>query len=247
MRTIEREKLGGVAALVAAATFVFGFVLFATVLSDYTTGDPTPAESVAFVVDHEAVLYLWNAVIFILFGVVLVPLVLALHELVRAGAPVLASAAAAFGIIWAGLVIAAGMIGNIGLATVADLQETDPTQAQTVWSALDSAQNGLGGGNEIVGGLWVLLVSWAALQTGVLPTALNYVGIAAGAAGIVTIVPALEAVGAVFGLGLIVWFVWAGVVLFRRDTDRHDRPEPELPAPREREPVASDSGWEARR
>jgi hypothetical protein len=216
----EGQRLGGVAALVAAATFVFGFALFATTLSDYTTGDPTPAESVAFVADNEAVLYLWNAVILILFGVVLVPLVLALHRRVRPRAPVLASAAGAFGIIWAGLVIAAGMIGNIGLGTVADLQESDPAQAQAVWSALDSVQNGLGGGNEVVGGLWVLLVSLAALRTRVLPAPLNYLGIAAGAAGIVTIVPALELVGAIFGLGLIVWFAWVGIVLLRAAGER---------------------------
>ncbi len=220
MRTIERDKLGGVAALVAAATFIFGFVLFAAVLTDYTTGDPTAAESVAFVRDHEAVLYLWNAVIFIVFGIVLVPLVLALHGRVRDGAPALAPAAAAFGVIWAGLVIAAGMIGNIGLGTVADLQKSDPAQAEAVWSAVDAVQNGVGGGNEIVGGLWVLLVSWAALQRAALPRGMSYLGIAAGAAGVVTIVPALEIVGAVFGLGLIVWFVWAGLVLVRRPAGR---------------------------
>lgn len=240
MRWPVLEKFGGVAALAAAATFVFGFGLFATALSDYTTGDPTPAESVAFVADNEAVLYLWNAVILILFGIVLVPLVLALYERVRRGAPALAPAAAAFGLIWAGLVIAAGMIGNIGLGTVADLQETDPTEAEAVWSALDSVQNGLGGGNEIVGGLWVLLVSWAALRTSALPRALNYLGIAAGVAGIVTIVPPLEVVGAVFGVGLIVWFVWAGIVLLRRGAGgaEEHRPRP-FASDRESDLVAS--------
>lgn len=238
MRSLERQKLGGIGALVAAATFVFGFALFATALSDYTTGDPTPAESVAFVADHEGLLYLWNAVILILFGIALVPLVLALYERMRPGAPVVAPAAAAFGIIWAGLVIAAGMIGNIGLGAVADLQETDPGQAEGVWSALDSVQNGLGGGNEVVGGLWVLLVSWAALQTRALPRGLSSLGIAAGAAGIVTIVPALELVGAIFGLGLIVWFVWAGIVLLRRDdAGRDGRPESKPSGRRERVPV----------
>jgi hypothetical protein len=228
MRSLERQKLGGIGALVAAATFVFGFALFATALSDYTTGDPSVSESVAFVADNEAVLYLWNAVILILFGIVLVPLVLALHERLKAGARTLAPVAAAFGVIWAGLVIAAGMIGNIGLGTVADLRETDPAQAEAVWSALDSVQNGLGGGNEIVGGLWVLLLSWAALQTNALPRGLNYLGMVAGAAGIVTIVPALEVVGAVFGLGLIVWFAWTGIVLLRGERERTTSPEPRL-------------------
>ena len=76
-------------------------------------------------------------------------------------------------------------------------------------------QNGLGGGNEIAGGVWVLLVSLAALRTSALPTAMNYLGAVSGVAGLVTIIPSLEAVGAIFGLGLIVWFVWLGAVLLR--------------------------------
>ena len=75
---------------------------------------------------------------------------------------------------------------------------------------------GLGGGNEIVGGLWVLLVRWAALRAGELPRLLNDLGLVLGVAGILhTAVPALETLGAVFGLGLIVWFVWLGIVMLR--------------------------------
>lgn len=209
----HRQKAGGVAALVAAATFLFGILLFATVLVDYTTGDPTPEESVAFLVDNQAALHVWNLVIFIVFGIALVPVVLAMRALLKDRSPAMAQVACAFGLIWAGLVLAAGMVSNIAIGTVADLYDTDPAQAETVWSALDSVVNGLGGGNEIAGGVWVLLVSWSALRTAVLPAALNYLGMAAGAAGLVTVIPALEPVGAVFGIGLIVWFVWVGVVL----------------------------------
>jgi hypothetical protein len=212
----ERQRIGGIAALIEAATFIVGIAMFATVLSDYTTGDPTPTESVAFLVDNQAALYIWNVVIFIVFGLALVPVALALHERLRGGSPALAQAAAAFGLIWVGLVLAAGMVTNIGIGTVADLNDTDPARAETVWSALDSVQNGLGGGNEIAGGVWVLLVSLAALRTAALPKGLNYLGAVAGVAGLVTIVPPLEAVGAVFGIGLIVWFVWLGSVLLRQ-------------------------------
>jgi hypothetical protein len=63
---------------------------------------------------------------------------------------------------------------------------------------------------------WVLLVRWAALWTGTLPGVLNYLGLVLGVTGILhTAVPALEVLGAVFGLGLIVWFVWLGIVLLR--------------------------------
>lgn len=214
----QYQRAGGLASLVAAATFLFGIAMFATMLTDYTTGDPTPGESVAFLVDNQAALYIWNVVIFIVFGIALVPVVLALHQRLRDRSPALAHAAAGFGLIWAGLVLAAGMVSNIAIGTVADLHDTDPAGAEPVWSALDSVQNGLGGGNEIAGGVWVLLVSWAALQTVGLPRWLNYLGLVAGLAGLVTVIPPLEAVGAVFGIGLIVWFVGVGVVLLRDAT-----------------------------
>lgn len=212
---LNRQRVGGVAALVEAATFVVGIVMFVTLLADYTTGNPTPAESVAFLVDNQAALYVWNAIIFIVFGLALVPVVLALHERLKTKTPALAQASTAFGLVWVGLVLAAGMVTNIGIGTVADLDGTDPDRAATVWAALDSVQNGLGGGNEIAGGVWVLLVSIAALRSAVLPSALNYLGIVSGVAGLVTVVPPLEAVGAVFGLGLIVWFAWLGLLLLR--------------------------------
>ena len=89
-------------------------------------------------------------------------------------------------------------------------------QAASLWLAVNSVVTGLGGGNEIVGGLWVLLVSWAALRAGGLPRALAYLGLVLGVAGILqTAVPALEVLGAIFGLGFIVWFVWLGIVLVR--------------------------------
>jgi len=36
-----------------------------------------------------------------------------------------------------------------------------------------------------------------------------------GVVGIITIIPALNAMVAVFGLGQIIWFVWLGIVLLR--------------------------------
>ncbi|MEX1020625.1 MAG: hypothetical protein WDZ49_13255, partial [Litorilinea sp.] len=57
---------------------------------------------------------------------------------------------------------------------------------------------------------------------GGLPKALNYCGVAVGMAGIVTTIPALGALGAVFGLGSIVWFVWLGIVMLRTSPRPHD-------------------------
>jgi hypothetical protein len=68
---------------------------------------------------------------------------------------------------------------------------------------------------ELPGGLWMLLVSWAAWRSKELPTALNYLGLVVGMAGILTAVPALGELGVAFGLGSIVWFIWLGIVMLR--------------------------------
>ena len=229
----ESARVTGVSALVEAATFIFGFALFATVLADYTSQEFGPAESATFLADHDLTFYMWHFVILIIFGLVLIPLALSLRDLLAPRSPFLASLTLALGLIWAGLVIAAGMIANIGIATVSDLLETDSPQAAAVWSAIDAVQDGLGGGNEIVGGLWTLLVSYAALRQALFPRALAVLGLVVGVAGIVTVVPELEDAGAVFGLGLIVWFAWLGVFTLRKaQATELDEEQPQLGASR---------------
>ena len=172
-----------------------------------------------FLVDHRLSLYLWNLISTIVFGIVLVPLVLALRDAERPASPALANSGSAFGLIWAGLIIATGMISNVGYGVVSDLHAVDPVQAATVWAALDSVQNGLGGGNEIAGDLWVLILSVAAWRTRVLPRWAGYLGILTGVAGLVTVVPPFEQVGIVVGLDLIVWFTVVGIALLRGRVD----------------------------
>jgi hypothetical protein len=53
------------------------------------------------------------------------------------------------------------------------------------------------------------------LRAGELPRVLNYLGVVIGIAGILSVV--LEpALAAVYGLGLIIWLAWLGIVMLRR-------------------------------
>lgn len=208
------QKIGGISALVEAAIYVVG-MLFFLVIVDYSAV-VDPLQKVALLADNQTAMYVMNLIIYVVFGIFLVILALALYERLKAGAPAVMQVATALALIWAGLVIASGMVANIGTAVVVDLYSQDPAQAATVWLAIEAVADGIGGGNEIVGGLWTLLVSWAALRTDLLPRFLNYLGLVVGVAGILSAVPALGEIGGmIFGLGQIVWFAWLGIAMLR--------------------------------
>ena len=213
----DLQKIGGVSALIEAATYMIGFgLLFALLVpAGYSFGDGDPGQALAFLADNQPLLYLWNLIIYVVNGVFLVVLVLALHQRLKADTPAVMQVASAFGLIWAAMVTISGLLilGNLGV--VADLYRQNEAQAVTVWLALSAVEEGLGGEVELLGGLWVLLVSWAALRVGGLPRALNYLGVIIGISGIVTLVPLLGEARTVFGLGFIVWFAWVGIVLLR--------------------------------
>jgi hypothetical protein len=180
------------------------------------SGVADPVEQVALMVDNQAFLYTMYLIIYVVWAVFLVVLALALYERLKAGSSAIVQTATVFGMIWATVIIVAGMIHNVGMENVVDLYGKDPAQAATVWLAIDSVFAGLGGSNEVLGGIWVLLISWAALRAGELPRILNYLGVAVGVAGIISIVPALAEIFIyIFALGQIVWFVWLGIVMLR--------------------------------
>ena len=208
------QKPGGFAALYLAVAYAIGIVLFLVVL-DYPH-IVEPAQKVALLVDKPMVIYLTNLILYVLFGIFLVVLALALYERLQAVASAIIRMATAIGLIWAGMLIASGMVANAGIAPVVALYGKDPAQAAVAWVAIESVSNGLSSANgEILGGVWVLLVTWAAWHGNGLPRRLNYLGLVVGVLGLVSAVPGLNDLTGLFGVSQMLWFVWLGIVLVR--------------------------------
>ncbi len=218
MKTLQ--KFGGVAALYLAVAYLIGMILFLAVL-DYPSVTE-PAQKVTLLVEKQMVIFSTNLLMYVFFGIFLIVLSLALHDRLKSGAPALMQVGTALGIIWAGSLIASGMVANAGIAPVVTLYAKDPAQAALTWQGIESVANGLGNANgEILGGLWALLVSLAALRAGGLPRGLNILGLSVGAVGILSLIPGLtNLLTGFFGLSQILWFVWLGIVLLRSDRGR---------------------------
>jgi len=213
------QKFGGFAAFYLAAAYLIGIVIFLVILDSLSITDPV--QKVALNVDKQMIIFSTNLIMYVFFGFFLIILSLALYDRLKSAAPAIMQVATAIGIIWAGSLIASGMVANAGLATIVPLYAEDPAQAALTWQGIEAVADGLGNGNgEILGGLWSLLVSLAALRAGGLPKGLNILGLLVGAVGVISLTPGLADLGGVFGLSQIVWFVWLGIILLRSNLSR---------------------------
>jgi len=216
------QKVGGIAALAAAATNLLGLVVFLTLLAPKGIGDTdaSPSKIVALYADNEAAMRAWYLIIYLGFGACVILLVLALQQRLKARSSAMASVVTTFGLIYAVLVLVIGTLSITNLSTLVDLHDANPVGAATVYSALTSVETGLGagGGETLTLALWLLLLSLAAQQVQALPKFLNYLGEFLGVAGVLSVVLNSLVLMSVDGLGLIAWFVWLGITLLRSDT-----------------------------
>lgn len=204
------EKVGGIAAIVEGIIYMVVFTFYGAFWN--LPAKASPAEKMAYMASHQTQLTVINLIGYVLFGVLLAVLAVALLARLKNKTPALAQVATVFGVVWVGLVIASGMVANIGLGMVVKLQPGEPEQVRAAWLAINAVVEGMGGGNEVVGGMWVLLLSIAGLKGGALPRPLNALGLVVGVAGIATMYPATILME-LFGAGQIVWFIWLGVTL----------------------------------
>ena len=216
--TINLQKLGGIAAIFEGSAYIFGMIVFIFLLNPPNAESLSSQEKLEYLLASKELYQMTIMAIYILFGIFLVPLVLAIYERLKVFTEPLAKLITVLGIIWSVLVIASGMISNIGIESAQNLFDKDPVQATLFWTTIDTIHMAIGGGNEIIGGLWVLLISWVGLMANIFPKMLNFIGLIVGLAGVLTTIPGLKDLGIIFGLVQIIWFIWIGIYLLQNQT-----------------------------
>ena len=204
-------KAGAYAALAQALLYVIAFAVMAA-FQPADAASWTAAQKLSYTLAHGNLAQFW-ALLYYASGIALIVLTAGLHEQLHKQAPVLMPITTPFGYIWGGFLMASGMVSQIGFATVTRLHAENADQALTVWATIKTVQDALGGGVELLGGVWVLLLSAAMFRYS---SALAMLGGIVGVAGVLTTVPSLDVMKAIFGISQIVWFAWLGVWLVRR-------------------------------
>lgn len=166
-----------------------------------------PAERLDFVLQRQRAYQAW-LLLYPLMGLTLGPLILGLQQRLGTHAPGWMALATPLGWIWCALLLASGMVGILGLELAARLHARGPelhALALALSLGAGVVQDALGGGNELVGGVWTLLLAAAARP--VWGRGLWLLSLLIGTAGVLSIWPPLADAVLLFGLGQIAWFV----------------------------------------
>lgn len=219
------QKIGGFAALICAATYLFGIVLLVTVMAEagFGSNDLDARDVVRFTLENQPLMIIWNTVIYVVNALALAVLVAALSGRIRGTSPDWGNTTLAFGLIWTTLVLGAGMLANVTTERVVALANDDFEAAVRTWEVLHVVELGLGGGNEIAGGVWIFCVILAGLLHRAFGKVVIGLGLLTSLGGLLTIFPPLgDVAGMVFGLGAIAWFIAVGMALvLQRDAVKH--------------------------
>lgn len=211
------HKTGGITAIIAAATYVFAIALAATILAPMADLSLGFEDYMAFLTGNQTLVFIWHFAMYIVNGICLVFLALALYDRLKDGAPVLARAATAFGFLWIALVFASGLITNLGLDTLVTLYGKDPAQAASLKVALETITLGIDSSDKLLGCMWVGLISLAAFRTGTMTKPIAIFGMLISVMGLAgSTIPSLIGISYAFGVGVIFWWLFTGIALLRK-------------------------------
>lgn len=217
-----QRKAGGIASLVCGLTYIFGFVLFFGLIE--APADDTETSRLTFLLSQRDTFFMGYIVIGVVFSLGLILLNQSLLRIFKSTSPIVAQFNSSLGNIWATFVLASTFIFLVSLPSLANYANTSEDNAVVVLNSVDIVIDALGGGIELLGALWVLLISFMSIKANKYSKIIHILGIAVGVAGVLTLfsglsflerVPLFEATTAIFGLGQIVWFFALGIAMIQ--------------------------------
>lgn len=214
------SKAGGYAALAMALCYISMAVIFFGLLAVPTGLDSLGRLQFYLQQEYMLVSIGWG-IGYLLFGVLLAILLQALRQALPDSQSAIAGIAERFGNVWLVLMMASGMVALISMDMTLRLLDNSTEQALALYNTSNLLTHALGGGIELVGGLWVLLFSIAGLQQQRFAKELHLLGLLVGSLGILTVLHTVPYLKDAFGITQLIWFIWLGVALLGSGTGKH--------------------------
>ncbi|TDO98649.1 hypothetical protein [Marinomonas balearica] len=202
-------RLTGYLSLIQSGIFLLGMVFYIMFLLPITFDlGVVSVDQIGIILDHKNMLQSFYGMTYIVFSVLL----LFLNSALCRDCPnqVLTSITRHFGIVWSVLLLCSGLfvITSFEYIALADVENSIKMSTLAIANLMMEA---LGGGNELIGGLWVGSMSIILRKAFYIGRTQWLLGLVIGGIGVITVFPKLSELGAFFGIGMIIWFAALGV------------------------------------
>jgi hypothetical protein len=214
----QLQKVGGVAALVLAATKGISAIFLVVALrgglstSDVLYGS---AKGLASQEGHASMALVQALLFGFPYALALIILALALYERWSSKAAQLAGTATILAVVAFGFYLSLAVTILVGMPGILQIYGQDHTQGLTAYFAFNVVTLGLRQTGAFALGCFLLVVSWIVLRTRDVPRPIAYLAMVAGAGFILRGFVAPLTVGLVGDGALVVWAVWLGILMLR--------------------------------
>lgn len=197
------KKLAVASSVYAGLSYIAGIIIYLQFLQFNTV--ETPLEQLEIITTHPVLVHLTTFFTYVVFSAAIILLSTYIYQSLKTKESTLSLLSLISGVIWATLLIASGFI--FMAFTTMIMGGVDTNGLDTVWQAIDIVSDALGGGNELVGGVFTGLLSmtmhrarWASKFTTVL-------GSIVCLGGVISALPYMADIGiGIFVISQIMWF-----------------------------------------
>lgn len=197
------KKLAATSAVYGGLSYIGGIFVYLQLLQyDSAT---SANEQLTIISENSVLVHFTTLHIYVIFSFGIIVLATYLHLRLKDQQPILGLLGLISGVIWATILIASGFI-SMGVTTLL-MNGTAASELVSTWQAIDIVSNALGGGNELMGGVFTGLLSLAMYKARFSGVATSILGTLVLVGGTISALPYLTDIGiGIFVISQILWF-----------------------------------------
>jgi len=197
------KKLAAISAVYGGLSYIGGIFVYLQLLKYDSVS--TAGEQLSIIGNNPVLVHITTLHIYVIFSFGIILLATYLYLKLKDQQQVLGLFSLVSGVIWSTLLIASGFI-TMGVTALL-MNGTPVSELAAAWQAIDIVSNALGGGNELIGGVFTGLVSLALYKAHYSSLATSLLGTVVFIGGIISALPYLADVGiGIFVISQILWF-----------------------------------------
>lgn len=211
------------AILINISCFVIGFWLLVSKFHYLHDKNLVPEEILEMLVLDRHCFIVWNLFVYAAFGVSLLYFTVNLFFYLKQRMPELAAGILIMGGVWSGFMLLSAGLAIELINSVVELHARNRDLAIDVWVIGSLLFESVGGGNELIGAIWVGLISYALPFRKSIIAGTKIIGYVAGVLGLCTLFDSSETFASLFGALLILWFMLLFIALPKTFTSWEDK------------------------